>query len=440
LRKTTSAALAACLLLAGCVSVGPTTTTEPTGGTSAAPSLGVTTPAPATAAPTATPAPTEAPTPTPTASPTPTPEVTAPASEAPSLEPSVAASASPSAIPSGVPTRDLLFFDEMDDPTSGWGLLNEEFATINYDSGVLAFRFDNSGSWAYTSRSLDQPQAVLRAIGQFEPQDEGAFGMFCGDSTSNSYYGAVVGTDGGLIFLEITGNDQTVLERYDDLGLDIGVGDDTTLGVQCTGTTDSSGLVLEAVIGGGGPVAVYTQASGPSTFDLVTAYGEAIADGYTVGTLAAAGFGLSETMSSAGQDLMSHIPPEFQIGCAESPVPPLFQEQASAVVTCVQQDSGDGAEIAEYIQFDSNDLMDAAYQDRVDAFGVTSEGTCQSGPNETTWSISGSVFGRVQCAPQDVGIRFDWTDERLSILSTLVDFEGDYSATYDQWVNAGPFE
>ena len=77
----------------------------------------------------------------------------------------------------------------------------------------------------------------------------------------------------------------------------------------------------------------------------------------------------------------------------------------------------------------------------VDQFGVPSEGTCQEGkPNETTWSVEGSdASGRVQCAPEGVGIRFDWTDDQLFILSTLFDFEGDYENTYQAWVDGGPF-
>ena len=83
--------------------------------------------------------------------------------------------------------------------------------------------------------------------------------------------------------------------------------------------------------------------------------------------------------------------------------------------------------------------MDAGYDETVDIFGVESEGDCEKGPNETTWSIDDEVGGRLQCAPQAVGIRFDWTDEELLILSTLFDFEGDYKNSYRLWVDAGPF-
>jgi len=82
--------------------------------------------------------------------------------------------------------------------------------------------------------------------------------------------------------------------------------------------------------------------------------------------------------------------------------------------------------------------MDAAYQEAVERYGVEPTGSCESGPNETTWSIGDESFGRVQCAPQQVGIRFDWTDDRLSILSTLIDLDGEYELTHQAWLEAGP--
>ena len=51
-------------------------------------------------------------------------------------------------------SRDLLFDDDMTDPSSGWQQLDEDFATISYDSGVLAFRYNQNQSWAYTVRQI----------------------------------------------------------------------------------------------------------------------------------------------------------------------------------------------------------------------------------------------------------------------------------------------
>lgn len=102
------------------------------------------------------------------------------------------------------------------------------------------------------------------------------------------------------------------------------------------------------------------------------------------------------------------------------------------------QVEGVGVELAQYQSFASNELMDAGYQEAVDTYGVEPTGSCESGPNETTWSVGDESFGRVQCAPQQVGIRVDWTDDRLSILSTLIDFDGDYQNAYQAWLEAGP--
>jgi hypothetical protein len=197
---------------------------------------------------------------------------------------------------------------------------------------------------------------------------------------------------------------------------------------------------MVVVIQGMGQVAVHSVDDVSHTnFNVVGLYGEALTQGYSLDVDDTAAFGLGGEigdMSLGAMDLAGHIPAEFQRDCFESPTPPLFSEPATAVVTCILQTSGDAAEIAEYAQFETKEDMDAAYQERIDAFGVESEGSCSTGPNEAPWNFGAEDFGRIQCAPQTVGIRFDWTDDRLNVLSTLVDFEGDYPSTYDQWTGA----
>jgi hypothetical protein len=139
-------------------------------------------------------------------------------------------------------------------------------------------------------------------------------------------------------------------------------------------------------------------------------------------------------MSPEGQELLSHVPLDWQSQCVDTP----STNEATAVVACFLQTEGTGAELAIFQQHPDQAAMDANYQETVDLFGVESEGSCQSGPNETTWSIDEVPHGRIQCAPQAVGIRFDWTDNDLLILSTLFDLEGDYQNTYNLWVDAGP--
>jgi hypothetical protein len=83
--------------------------------------------------------------------------------------------------------------------------------------------------------------------------------------------------------------------------------------------------------------------------------------------------------------------------------------------------------------------MDADFDENVDRYASDQPtGNCRTGPNQDEWNRDGEVLGRLLCAPQTVGIRFDWTHESGAILSTLIDFDGDYDTTYDTWVNAGP--
>jgi hypothetical protein len=332
----------------------------------------------------------------------------------------------------------VLFDDDMSDPSSGWSPIDEDFATVSYDTGVLAFRFNQNPAWAFSPRQLDGPQTTLLSVAEYLPESDGFFGSACGDSTTGTYYGAVVGTDGSLVFISIIDNKVNVLSRKDKLGLDAAVGSTVLVALECTANSNGD-VSLIAGLPHTGPVAVDVEpGAGPTSFDYIGMYGEAASDSYTLGVDEAVLYGVGGsdgTMSDGAQQVMSHIPTDFQQNCHESP---LYNDAATYVVTCIPQTSGTGAEIEQYKQFASKADMDATYQDLVGAFGVESTGTCQSGPNETNWTISGTTFGRVQCAPQKTGIRFDWTDDTTTILSSLIDFQGSYSDTYAQWINAGP--
>ncbi len=435
LYKSLSVIGAALFLVAGCVTVGPNSSGAPTFATSGAPSLGVTTPAPSTLAPTT--APTLAPTlaPPPTLTPTATPL----ASEAPTTVPTMPPSAEPTAQASSEPgSRDLVFDDDFTDPSSGWDVLDEDFASISYDTGVLALRFNDNSSWAFSVRQFDGPQTTVVQAATFEPDSDGIFGLLCGDSGSATYYGAVVSTDGSLVFIETDNGTVNVLDRQDNLGLNVTIGASNALALECSVTIDG---VVQMVVGmqGTGPVGVYRQTSnGLSAFDVTGIYGEAASDGYTLAVDSAAVWGVGGadgTMSDGAQLLFAHIPSDLQQNCYESPI---WNTDADFVVTCMEQTKGKGAELAEYLQYSDAAGMATAYQGLVTAFGVESQGSCKSGPNEASWQANEQTSGRVQCAPQTVGIRFDWTDDMTSILSTMIDFEGSYKDTYDQWVDAGP--
>ena len=118
--------------------------------------------------------------------------------------------------------------------------------------------------------------------------------------------------------------------------------------------------------------------------------------------------------SADGEELLGHVPSDWQEQCVDTP----STNAATAVVSCFLQTEGTGAELAIFQQFPTAAPMDDTYRDLVDLFGVESEGDCERGPHETTWSVQDETLGRLQCAPQGVGIRFDWTHDQLLILSS----------------------
>lgn len=179
--KSLPIAVALLFVLAGCVSVGPDQSTVPTGA-SAAPSLGVTTPAPFSLPPIVIPTVPPVTAPPATLAPTPsaTPEMTIDTfTPPPSLPTSPGASTEPV-------TRDLLFDDDMSDPSSGWQELDEDFASIGYDSGVLAFRYNQNQSWAYTVRHLDSPETTLLPIADFSPRATASLACFVATTATQS--------------------------------------------------------------------------------------------------------------------------------------------------------------------------------------------------------------------------------------------------------------
>jgi len=323
----------------------------------------------------------------------------------------------------------------MSDPTSAWGLSDTDFSTIAFQDGALRIQIHADTGAAYSQHGVGGEYAVLLAGAEFIPTDSGAFGLLC-SSAEGVYYGATVTTDGALIFFSVEGGQVEVLERINDVGIDFPANEPTTLGVECAGMATGA-VRLVAVLSGAGPIGVHQLDEGPQTFNGVTLYGEGFQAEFAVDIEQVAAYGIAGSatgMTPEAEELLTHVPELFQETCTESPV----AEDAEAILHCYLQTDGVGAELLQYASFANNSDMEVAYQEAVEQFGVPSEGSCQSGPNETTWSIGDDEFGRLQCAPQQVGIRIDWTDERLAILSTLIDFDGDYAATYDAWLEAGP--
>lgn len=324
----------------------------------------------------------------------------------------------------------------MEDPaTSSWGETETEATTVSAEQGALRIATRQVNGAAYSSHPLGAEYAVLLVAADFKPSADGAVGVLC-SAANDVHHGAAYTTNGALVFFSIDNGQVAVLDRINDVGSDLRVNQSAIFGLECAGTATGA-LRLVALLPGAGPLAVYQSDEGPATFNGIAVYGEGFGSEFSVDVEEAGAYGISgsaDGMTPEAGELLAHVPELFRETCTESPI----SDDGVAILHCYLQVEGVGVELAQYQVFATNEQMDAAYQEAVDQYGVESEGNCESGPNETTWSIGEDSFGRVQCAPQQVGIRFDWTDSRLSILSTLIDFEGDYQNTQQAWLDAGP--
>ena len=420
-------------VLTACVSVDPAATTS----LSAAPSFGITTPAAASATPAATPTaavtlpPTLSP---PTAGPTPAPTVPPPSDMPPTQAPT------PGAIETfGAAT--LLLFDDFSDPSSGWGVGTNAGGSVGHNDDVLRFDTSGDGARLWTWRSLDDNWNVVRAEAVFVPSGIGFFGLICAIS-EEELLGAAVNTNGGWFFFQILAGDTNIVASDPNAGWSVPVGVATSVALDCSGT-ELGPMRMQVSLPELGVAAIFDGGEGPVSFDRVGIYAEADSDPWSLGVddyFAHGGTGESG-MSEAAQALLLHIPDEWRDACFEVG-PSSFETGGLAGVSCTLADVGGNANVVDYVQFDTTANMDAAYQQRVTNFAVSqTTGSCELGPNEADYHYTtdpDTTIGRLLCAPQTVGIRFDWTDNRLGILSTLTDFDGSYGETWDDWGIAGP--
>jgi hypothetical protein len=434
--KSVLAALATAAIVTGCVNIA---------GPSAEPS---TTPASATA----TPAPTSAPTVTAAATPTPTAVPTITAAPTPTIAPTPAPTEDP-----GFDQRDVSFIDDLSDPsghcTTGpaqnppvfpddcWGVGTNSGGTVAYVGDALRFDTSVSGAWMYSRRLAGSASATMRVIGDFIPTNDGRFGPVCA-AGEDRLFGAVVGTDGSWAFIKIGDEGPEDLFGDSSAGLVVDAGGSNLVALECAGTATGA-LRLTLWVGKSGPVGTWTQPNGPENFDRAGTYVEASSDGFglEMDNVVAFGSGIGDgSYSPEGQDLLAHVPAAWQDSCYPGLRPPYLARTAEAVVTCfLSSSNADGAEIAEYASYLSAADMEDAYQERIDAFGIgDGASSCGDGSGEHPYDIGDTESGRLLCVEQVAGIRFDWTDTRLNILSTLIDFDGDYGATLDDWLIAGP--
>lgn len=417
------------LLVTGCVSLGPAQTTQPP----VAPSFSITTPAAspsATAAPTAS-APTATSTPEATPSAAATPTSGATETQAPPLTPDPS-----QAVIEDFGADELLFSDDFSDPTSGWGVGPNAAGTTAYVDGALQMDTIGEGYWMWSSRMHARNWPVLHVEASFTPSANGYVGLFCrfGD---RDFWGGRIHADGTWSFNRLDDEGAHTLTSQQQAGWEILPGTTTRVALDCAGT-DTGSLRLQLSLPDIGLAASYegSEDEGDDRFDVAAVYTRSAAHPYSVridDVFVYGGEG-ETSMSPETQALLLHVPAAWRPDCFETHT--AFDVGSLADVGCRLSEGR--SDVVDFVQFDSQENMDAAYQTRVDKWAVESTDSCQTGPNEGGYTIGGLAAGSILCAPQTVGIRVDWTVDSLLILSTLTDFDGSYPDVYQDWLIAGP--
>ena len=422
-------------VVVGCVSI-----SQPIASVPSLPprSQDVTTPAPQTpaATPTVAPTPTEEPTEEPTAEPTeePTAEVT----EEPTAEPTPEGPAATPAAIEDFGATELVFADDFSDDNSGWGVGPNAGGNVAYVSGALQFDTVAAEAWMWSRRAMPELQNVVHIEADFMPTAAGYQGLLCADN-DDTLWGAVANGEGVWVFIKLTADGSTILSSNQEEGFATTPGATTRIGLDCEGTA-AGGFRMQLSLPDSGAATIYEGAidEGSAQFDRAGVYSESSANPYSLrvdNLFVYGGTGETPTMSDAATALLGHVPTEWQADCFESVGNP-FDEGIAAAVSCTLSD--DRSDFIDYLQFDTQANMETTYQQRVDIYSVESQGSCQTGPNETSYTIGGGETGRILCAPSVIGARYDWTHNDLTILSTLTDFEGSYEDLYQDWLVAGP--
>jgi len=409
----------------GCASVTPPDESAPP---AVSPTPGITTMTPTTQAPV-----------TPSAPPTSPPPTAIATAESTTIPPPETNTPQPTAGP-GFDERDLLYQDDLSDPASGWGIGDTRGGSIAYVDGALQLDTSSNGAWLSSHRTTGRVNGTLRIAGAFVPSSDGSFGLMC-SSGDEDLVGAVVDSAGGWSFVTIGADGATDLLGDRDSGLDIPTDEQVAVVVECAGL--ASGRLRMQLWLATGLVGIYESEVGPQNFDGGAVYAQSGSDDFSVRAEQVLVFGVTGSNGQPngdGLDLLSHVPAAWRDLCYQSPVPPPGGGLASANLACFLGRAGDeGAEVVEYAAYPSKLHMDAAYQRRVDNFGTgENAASCADGSGERAYTIDGVESGRVLCVPQVVGIRFDWTDDRLNILSSLVDLDGSHSLTFEDWAAGGP--
>jgi hypothetical protein len=401
-----------------------------------------------TIAPTASPEATATPVPV-TPSPSPTAEPTASPTDPPTPSPTAEPTASPTDPPTPSPTAEPtgpsaveLFLDDMSDPQSGWGVAEGERGRVAYADGALQLDTVFAGAYVWSTRPLTSAWDVLRVEGLVvaDPEGTGYLGLMCANESAETL-GALVTSAGGWVFIRIESDAVSVLDFDLDAGLELGE-DFLQLTLDCVHTSFSAILTLHV---NGSRVASHETEQTVGSFAAVGVYAEAESEQFTVYFDGVRAVGATDAsalppVTSADVDvLLESVPEAFRERCEETAVS-MFEPGAIVAVSCSLGE--EDADVVEYVQFDSTESMEAAYQQRVASYASDVTGTtCSVGPSELAYDIGGQEAGRLFCAPQTVGIRLDWTDTRLNILSSIIDYDAGsegYPGLFQVWLLAGP--
>ncbi|HEY5489169.1 MAG TPA: hypothetical protein VIK00_04950 [Candidatus Limnocylindrales bacterium] len=369
-----------------------------------------------------------------------------PVSPTPGVTITPTAAASPAAT-GGQSPRDLLFSDDMSNPASGWGTGSTSGGIVAFAGGGLQLSTSANGAWLWTNRPTGRTSDTVVAVAQATPAAGGTFGLLC-DSGDKQLLGAVVDTTGEWYFISIDNTaatpSATVLRHGDPGDVAFPLNEMSTMGVLCAGTATGK-LRLELWMPEEGNVAMYESGDGPAGFDSVAAYGEATSDNYSILVSQLTAYGVGDgsgAMSAPARALLSHVSGDWQQGCFEEPVPAEYGTAEQTALGCFLGQPGRvGAEIAEYAAYATAEDMLSTYNNRMAAFPPDGGAdSCADGSQEAGYSLDSGATeaGRLLCTPQWIGIRFEWTNNQQLILSTLIDFDGDYAATYGDWQKAGP--
>ena len=373
-----------------------------------------------------------APPPTPAPTPSPTPEITPPATASPSPEPSPT---------TGTGSHVEVFSDDMSDRLSGWGTGQTAGGTASYLDQTLDLTPASPPAYLWSRRQVEGSWSAMRLTGTLlpAPESQGYLGLMCGGADDH-LVGAVLSTQGAWVFARIRGGAVEVIAQDAQAGIDVGIAEPILMTLDCV--VQDGGVVGLVLHINGQEETAGDVPDGPQALDRVAAYAEGAEGPFTarfddVSLIASvAPDGLPPLLSAGAVELLQHVPEDYRVGCFEA-VPSAAEAGALVALACALP-AGSDVDLAEYVQFDSSETMNAAYQQRVDTYGSGEDQSCQEGPAEGLYTIGGEDTGRLLCAEQLIGARFDWTDERLDILSNLTDFDADYAVLYEEWLQAGP--